>query len=116
NNSRNPSKVKGELTVEEIGSAEKTLVKLVQIDSFPKDQESISGIRVEHDKDGIIRVKTKLLYRDDALGFRYPMLLPHSHPLVDQIIRQVHENCGHSGVQFLMGKLREKFWILRGRK
>ncbi|UYV75405.1 hypothetical protein LAZ67_13000151 [Cordylochernes scorpioides] len=39
-----------------------------------------------------------------------------SHFLSEQLIRQVHKNLGHTGVLVTLSKLREKYWILRGRK
>ena len=67
------------------------------------------------DTDGLIRVKTKLLYRQDSDGFKFPVLLPNSHPIVDLLIRDCHVlNC-HGGAQCLMGSLTEKCWIVQSR-
>src|SRR5207237_654928 len=40
----------------------------------------------------------------------------NSHPMVSQLIEFVHRENGHAGIQFIMSKLREKFWILQGRR
>jgi len=71
---------------------------------------------VQKDEDGLLRVKTKLLYRDDLMSFKFPLVLPQSHVLVERLIREYHLTYGHAGIQLLMGKIREKFWILQGRK
>lgn len=104
-----------ELTVMEIENAEMNLWKLVQRESFSKKDTIIEGNRVSR-TDGLIRVKTKLLYRNDSYSFRLPVLLPHSHPLVDQLIKEVHKENGHCSIQILMGILRERFWIIRSRQ
>jgi len=113
---RQPIIYEKELSIFEIESAEKSLIKLLQSEVFPNKGEIISGLRVNRGEDGIIRVNTKLLNREDTVGFRQPILLPNSHPLVEMIVNQAHLDYGHSGVQFLMGKLREKYWILQGRR
>ncbi|UYV84906.1 hypothetical protein LAZ67_X003949 [Cordylochernes scorpioides] len=54
----------------------------------------------------------KILRRDTGK----PVLLPSDHPITEQLIRETHSNNCHAGVHFLLGKLRERFWILRARK
>ncbi|UYV65295.1 hypothetical protein LAZ67_3003849 [Cordylochernes scorpioides] len=113
NNLRSSTKVKGELSVKEIDEAELALLKLVQAECFPS--HSIPGLKVS-EVEGILRVKTKLIYSSDEYGFRLPVLLHGTHPLIEQMICDSHvENC-HAGVQFLMNKLREKYWIVKARQ
>ncbi|UYV60209.1 hypothetical protein LAZ67_1000406 [Cordylochernes scorpioides] len=113
NNLRSSTKVKGELSVKEIDEAELALLKLVQAECF--SSHSIPGLKV-CEVEGILRVKTKLIYSSDEYGFRLPVLLHGTHPLIEQMICDSHvENC-HAGVQFLMNKLREKYWIVKARQ
>ncbi|UYV72973.1 hypothetical protein LAZ67_10001348, partial [Cordylochernes scorpioides] len=113
NNLRSSTKVKGELSVKEIDEAELALLKLVQAECFPS--HSIPGLKV-CEVEGILRVKTKLIYSSDEFGFRLPVLLHGTHPLIEQMICDSRvENC-HAGVQFLMNKLREKYWIVKARQ
>ncbi|UYV65022.1 hypothetical protein LAZ67_3002850, partial [Cordylochernes scorpioides] len=113
NNLRSSTKVKGELSVKEIDEAELALLKLVQAECFPS--HSIPGLKV-CEVEGILRVKTKLIYSSDEFGFRLPVLLHGTHPLIEQMICDSHvENC-HAGVQFLMNKLRGKYWIVKARQ
>jgi len=102
--------------VEELNMTERRLFKLVQMESFAMDEAVTEGLRVEKDQEGILRVKTKLLHREDSLEFRKPILLPNSHPLVDMMIMDEHLQNGHGGIQFLMGMLREKVWIIKGKR
>jgi hypothetical protein len=103
-------------TTEEISKAELRLWKFVQEESFPSDQSVIGGVKVMRDEDGLLRVKTKVVHRQDSNDFKYPVLLPSSHPLVELMIREHHIfNC-HAGAQFLVCSLRERCWILQGRR
>jgi len=103
-------------SVEEIIRTEKILFKIIQDECFSKKETVVEGLRVERDKEGMVRVRTKLLFRQDSIGFKYPILLPYSHPLVDAFIRDEHVfNC-HGGAQLLMGKIREKAWLVQGRR
>ncbi|XP_035715513.1 uncharacterized protein LOC110859590 [Folsomia candida] len=99
----------------ELIQAEKTMFRFVQSETLQARDSMIGGLRVEI-KDGLICVKTKLQNRQDSVGFRYPVLLPSSYPLVEQLIREEHILNQHAGVQFLMGRIREKCWILQGRR
>src|SRR5207237_1448031 len=45
-----------------------------------------------------------------------PILLPNFHPFVTQLIEFMHQQYGHAGIQFMMSKLREKYWIMQGRR
>jgi hypothetical protein len=102
------------LSISEMRGAEKYVLKDIQSTFSNKLKEvSIKNVKME---DGLYRVHTKLLYRNDTEGFKYPVLLPKSHPLVEQLIRDAHRIHGHAGIQFLMGHLREKYWILQGRR
>ncbi len=104
------------LTTEELGAAENRLFRLLQKESFPTGSQVISDLRVEQDSEGLLRVKTKLLHRMDSENFKRPILLPNAHPLVEAMIREEHETNSHAGIQFLMGKIREKAWIIHGRR
>jgi hypothetical protein len=103
------------LSIEEMRQAEIKLVKIVQEQSFNDNPKKINKIEVER-KEGIMRVKTRLLEKDDTEDFRHPFLLPKDHMLVEELILELHKMHCHAGVQFLMGKLREKYWIPQARR
>ncbi|OXA55097.1 hypothetical protein Fcan01_10291 [Folsomia candida] len=108
---------KWDLSQKEVDRAERKWFLRTQQDAFSKEKSAvIAGLKTEKDEDGVIRVKTKLLFRQDTEYFRRPVLLPNSHPLVEQLIAEVHRSNGHGGAQFLMGRLREKCWIIQGRR
>ena len=110
------SKQIGILTVQEFLDAETVVLRIVQSEEFPKQTELIRGLVVAKATDGLYHVKTKLTYRKNVADFCHPVLLPSSHPLVTLLIRWYHVNHHHAGTQFLMSKLRERFWILRARR
>lgn len=107
----------GVLSTEEIRLAEENVCKLVQQESFlgVKDP-SIATLEPFEDQRGVIRLRTKISNRSDSLDFRFPILLPKSHPVVTRLIRSIHENECHVGVKGLLAILRERFWIIGGRQ
>jgi hypothetical protein len=52
------------------------------------DANSVTGMLLEKDEEGIFRFKTKSSCKDDLLNFRCPILLSHSHPTVVQVIKE----------------------------
>lgn len=42
--------------------------------------------------------------------------MPHDHSVVKLLVREEHENSNHAGVQITLGRLRERFWIVKGRR
>nr|GBM29379.1 hypothetical protein AVEN_256716-1 [Araneus ventricosus]GBM29398.1 hypothetical protein AVEN_11715-1 [Araneus ventricosus] len=54
--------------------------------------------------------------RKDFENFRYPIVLPSDHIVVQKMIMHKHKTLSHCGVQTLMSILREEFWILKSRR
>jgi len=86
---------------------------MVQKETFKNIQDNINKMQVLRDDEDILRIKTKLTHKEDKPLFKLPMLLPHEHPFVDLLIRKIHLEYGHAGIQYTMAKLRDHFWILR---
>lgn len=88
-----------------------------QKDSFTGVNDvKIRNLRPFCDGTGILRVKTKVSYRQDTMDFRYPIILPSDHPVVHLLIKHKHNELLHAGVSLLMTHLRDKFWIIKTRK
>lgn len=102
------------LSLMELRKAEVTLWIALQEKYFPNLKKI--QVRVEKGEDQLLRVKSKLEYKEDADAFRNPILLPDDCPLVHELIREIHRAYGHAGIQFVINKLREKYWIHRSRK
>ncbi|XP_044756949.1 uncharacterized protein LOC123315351 [Coccinella septempunctata] len=105
----------GFLSVEEINDAELVIFRLIQHDSFSTLNDAIKSLFPFKDESGVLRIRTKLVNLEDSFDFRYPIVLP-KHPLVVRLIREEHERACHVGVQGLLCRLREKYWIIGGRK
>lgn len=97
----------GTLSAEEKGNAEMHLWKLVQ-NRCLGEKDSIRGLNVSvwRDQGGALRVKTKIIDRDDDFCFLYPLLIPSKHYLTECLIREYHITNCHAGVQILAAKLR----------
>lgn len=106
----------GRLTMQEVNETETLMVGLVQRQVFPDNSSFINGLRVAKNKDDLFFVLTKIANRQDVGRFKQPLLLPHSHPVVNKIIEEEHLQHGHAGVTFVMAKLREKYWIVKTRR
>lgn len=106
-----------ELTLEEIDEAEKYLFKLVQKEVFGDESNNqLASLNPFKDSFGIIRTTSKVSNRIDTDNFRFPIILPGRHPIINKLIFDVHIKSCHVGVQGLMSILREKYWILGGRR
>ncbi|XP_035232403.1 uncharacterized protein LOC118204185 [Stegodyphus dumicola] len=104
------------LSATELKDSKNTLSLLVQRESFSQTGDVINGLSVVRDEIGLIRVKTKILARDDEFGFKYPILLPSKHHIVQSLVLEYHKKNSHAGVQMLMSMIREEYWIISARQ
>ncbi|CAL1286305.1 unnamed protein product [Larinioides sclopetarius] len=117
NNARNGinGRKTGQLTVDEIESAEMQLIRSVQAQSF-LDEQSLSKFCVFRDEKDIIRVKTRITERIDTPNFIAPILLPSNCIFTQRLIEHFHIMNHHAGTQLLLSIILEKYWILGGRR
>ncbi|XP_035233819.1 uncharacterized protein LOC118205641 [Stegodyphus dumicola] len=74
-----------DVSVDELENAEKALCRLVQKESFTGiNDPAIRALRPIVDQNGILRAKTNVLQRQDNENFRYPIILPSKHLLVER--------------------------------
>ncbi|UYV82746.1 hypothetical protein LAZ67_22000718 [Cordylochernes scorpioides] len=106
----------GPLKVEELNFAEKKLVTMIQEIVSIEKSSSIKSLKIFKNSEGLWCVESKLLHGQVPEEFKTPAVLPGDHPFVEQLIWEMHRGNGHAGVQFILSILREKFWIIRGRK
>ncbi|XP_015189797.1 PREDICTED: uncharacterized protein LOC107073618 [Polistes dominula] len=105
------------LTYKKIHETKIKLLKCLQHDMFLlKNDPKLSAIKVFKHTDGLLRLKTKIIQRNDNFSFLCPILLDSRHKVVELLVRETHESMNHAGVQTVMCQLREKYWILRMRK
>lgn len=97
----------GILSTEEVMRAELLLLKMVQGES---DLSEISTVKTYLGEDGLLRVAPRNATLCDSL-----IVLPANHSIIERLV--MHEHCmsGHGGVGTTLCKLRERFWIIRGR-
>ena len=107
----------GSLTSSEITDAEIKLFVILQSEMFSSvKDERLKGFQVFTDDKGVLRVKTKIVNRDDTFNFfRCPVILDSRHIDVKRLIEYEHSK-HHAGVQSLMIVLREKYWIIAARR
>jgi hypothetical protein len=108
--------LRGDLKVEELDTAEFHLLRMVQAESLGKGDPILNLLRARKDDFGLWRVQTKIVMRSDDDDFKYQILIPHHHPIVNLILREEHATRSHCGNQVLMAAVRERFWIPRMRK
>ncbi|UYV73224.1 hypothetical protein LAZ67_10002223 [Cordylochernes scorpioides] len=112
-----PSEYKGDMiSQEELDSAEKSLVKIIQSESIGEEDTKMKQLHAFQDKEGLWRVKTRIVNRNDDELFRLPILIPTNHPVTELIVKSVHEKMYHCGAQTLRSVPREKFWIPKARQ
>ncbi|KAJ8981422.1 hypothetical protein NQ317_015624 [Molorchus minor] len=98
-NARNPQDaLRGTLTVDELRAAEIFALITVQKESFKKEDPRLVS------------------QRPDTTDFRFPIVLPGEHTLVRVLAMSVHKESCHVGTQGLLNILRERYWILGGRR
>ncbi|CAG7818863.1 unnamed protein product, partial [Allacma fusca] len=93
-----------------------SLFKLIQTETYCAKPQILKQLNVQLFDDGLYRVVTKLLRRRDKKNFRLSVLLPGDHPAVVMLVKKVHEELSHAGVQMVMCNLRERFWIPQARR
>ena len=117
------------LTVEDLDSAKRTIISLVQRLSFPdelrdlkgksqacvKKSSSIVKLKPMVSKDGILRVSGRISEAPTTFDSKHQMILPQNHHVTTLIIRFYHQQLGHCGQEQLLSRLREEFWIIKGR-
>lgn len=110
----------GILSVEELEGARKSVIFMIQQECFESIEDSelssLCPFMIMMDKNGLIRLRTKISDRNDIVDFCMRYVLPSNHEVVRRMIFEEHIKNGHVGVQSLMQILRENYWILKCRR
>ncbi|KAJ8898510.1 hypothetical protein PR048_003870 [Dryococelus australis] len=97
------------IVVEEIEKVERRLLHLVQREEAEEiDGKWMRSLCTFVDSDGLMRQRSKIVRREEDECYRYPILLPSKHKLVELLIHDYHVKNSQAGVQILLGKLRER--------
>ncbi|XP_041484654.1 uncharacterized protein LOC121431209 [Lytechinus variegatus] len=112
---------RGDLTVDELESAEREVICRLQRQSFPSEFLTGAGERmVSLDKldpilvDGLLRVGGRLDRAPVENSLKYPLILPSHHHVTELIVVDHHQKVGHSGMGMTWASLRERYWIIKG--
>ncbi|CAG7832496.1 unnamed protein product [Allacma fusca] len=105
------------LNDKELRTAEFSLFKLIKAETYCAKSQTLKQLsNVQLFDDGLYRAVTKLLRRRDKKNFRLLVLLRGDHPAVVLLIKKVHEELSHAGVQMVMCNLRERLCIPQARR
>lgn len=96
--------------IEEIKSAERHWIRGIQHESFQAEMRYLQTNRTPKHllvdqfglfiDENIVRYRGSLNNSSLQLGTKNPMLLPHNHHYVKQLISDVHKKIHHSGIRF----------------
>lgn len=111
------------LTTEDLDKAELELIRLCQKGKYAEELKALQDKKdhVRKDshiftldpylKDGVLRVGGRLSRAAMLLDARHPAILHKDDWITKLILRHIHEETGHSGRNYILAKLRQKFWI-----
>ena len=113
--------------MEEMKAAELQILKCVQLHYFSEELQSLTkaGVDVAYVKtsglrsldpvlvDGLLRVGGRLDLAPASFDSKHQIILPNSDHVSTLIIEHCHLISGHSGREYVLTLLREKFWIVK---
>ena len=104
-----------QVTAAHMDRAENAILKRVQQQHLTADtirkMQNLNPV----EKNELWCVGGRLKNAEVPAEMKYPVILPRDSHVVDLIIRKLHEESGHSGREYVLGKTREKYWIISGR-
>ncbi|GFY05670.1 uncharacterized protein TNCV_4403371 [Trichonephila clavipes] len=105
-----------ELKNEELLNAQKIIFRLIQKECYSNEEtrKSLKGLLIFEDEEGILRLKSRLINEEESKDFISPIILPSKYLAVRRFIAQEHLVNKHAGT--LLTILRERFWIVKGKK
>ena len=125
---------KGPLSTGDIAAAEEAIVKYVQLQTYSeeykmlKDRQAQSGtpskiakssplskLNAKLTDSGLICVGGRLDNAPLEERAKHPVIMPPYHHVVQLLVRHYHIISGHSGKEYVLSLLRQKYWVIRGR-
>lgn len=115
-------------SVAELRSGETIAVKIVQINSFPREihilnrekllppHHHLSGLSPFIDDLGLIRVGGRLRNSADlTFSEKHPLLLPAKHKFTESLFKWTHVKLLHGGPKAMMAAVQRRYWVPRGK-
>ncbi|XP_039537635.1 LOW QUALITY PROTEIN: uncharacterized protein LOC120485906 [Pimephales promelas] len=127
-NASSSSKMRGELTADEMFEAEKYWIKLTQERSFSPEISSLKAgktlnadskirdLRPFLDEDELLCVGGRLQQSDFSYREKHPWILPNKDRYCELLVQYNHEFIMHSGLRDTLVQTRSRYWILRARQ
>ncbi|KAJ8872019.1 hypothetical protein PR048_028359 [Dryococelus australis] len=83
-----------------------------------KKTSQISLEEVERADQTAVRLLNTMLFerKGDISAFRTPVVLPSKHPVVEQLVYDLHCKYNHVGAYRFLSLICEMFWIIKGRQ
>ena len=116
------------LKLEELENAEKIIIRTVQRSAYRDEVAALKQpAKTTVNKsspiykltpeivDGLLCVGGRLRHAPIANTAKHQIILPKKHHVAKLIARHYHELSGHSGVEYVLSTIREKYWIVKGR-
>ena len=64
----------------------------------------------------MLQVRGRLQYSDLPEGMKHPIIVPHGHAVVKEIIQSVHKELLRAGPDSTLSVLRQANWLTKGRR
>ena len=116
------------LTSDELQRTEKRALKLIQIETFSdfcngkQDVKktnkggSLAKISPFSDEKGLIRIRSRIKHANLSFEQRLLILLSTKQEIVNLMLRDLHQQHNHEGVEYVRSVIQQNFWILGLRK
>ena len=119
----------GQLSAEEITDAELCWLRIIQKTFFPDEYENLSKGKaidstspilkldpVFDQEKQLIRVGGRLEFADIPYDAKHQIIIPKKDILIEKLILHLHTKAFHSGPETTLAILRQRFWIIGGRR
>ncbi|XP_043277805.1 uncharacterized protein [Venturia canescens] len=116
------------LSVEELEQAEIAIARMTQEESFIQEclalergRQMLKGSKLTSlspflDERGLIRVGGRLSQANLPETLKHPVVLPDRHHVTKIIMTAEHQRLHHCGPEQLLHSIRQRYWILSGRR
>lgn len=119
------SELNMQLSTQVMSLAENVVVQVAQRIDYEEEITSLhkgNTIRVSSSlrrlkpilRNGLLCVGGRLSLANIAPSERHPIILPYKGHLTDMVIQYYHEHSNHVGIMYVLGLMREKFWVVKG--
>ncbi|XP_028406775.1 uncharacterized protein LOC114529217 [Dendronephthya gigantea] len=125
------------IDVQEIKNAEDVILKHIQGESFKEEHELLEKEQQQQShpgrakavkrstiifnvdpvlSKGLLRVGGRLRRAPINHDAKHPVILPKHHHVIALIVKHHHHLSGHSGLEYTLSLIRQRYWIINGRR